>query len=439
MCGRVGFWAIVAGWVLCAPCLAQGDPNAAKENAQLRQRVETLEKQVEQLQETVKPQAAETAPAPAAEEAPAGLEPGKKPLWSTLDIQFYGYVKLDAAWDSSGVYTGDYVLYTREGRQGDDEFNITAKQTRLGVKIQGPDVGDMKTSGRVEIDFYGGAGAENKANVLLRHAYMTLDWPDHKFSILAGQTSDVISPLLPNTLNYTVLWDAGNIGYRHPQIRLTQQMSVCDDMTLELAGAISRTIGSYEILTPVTYTPGADAGFPTFQARAGLTFPWFGFKPTTVGVSGHWGQEKYSSNNRVDSWSLNFDMLQPINPVVTVKGEVYVGQDLSDYFGGIGQGVSLSPGATRFHAIGDWGGWFAVTLGPWDAWTFNAGAGLDDVDNDDVNAGDRTSNRSIFANAVYAVNKNADVGLELSQWQTGFKGADDVDDFRVQVSFIYNF
>jgi hypothetical protein len=437
MYARIGLWAILTGGMIGAPCLAQGDPNVTNENAQLRQRVETLEKQVEQLQTTVKPPAAETAPVPAAP-APE-LELGKKPLWSTLDIQFYGYIKLDAAWDSSGVFTGDYVLYTREGREGDHEFNMTARQTRLGVKIKGPDAGEMKSSGLVEIDFYGAAGAENKANVLLRQAYMTLDWPDHKFSILAGQAPDVISPLLPYTLNYTVLWDAGNIGYRHPQIRATQQLRVREDMTLELAGAISRTIGSLESLTPVVFTPGADAGFPTFQARAGLTFPWLGFKPTTVGVSGHWGQEKYGNDNRVDSWSLNLDVLQPINPVVTVKGEVYVGQDLSDYFGGIGQGVSLSPGATRFHAIGDWGGWFALALGPWDAWTFNAGAGLDDVDNDDVNAGARTSNRSIFANAIYAVNKNADIGLELSQWQTGFKGADDVDDFRVQASFIYKF
>ena len=204
--------------------------------------METLEKQVEQLQATVKPSAAEPAPAPApaAPEATAAFEPGKKPLWSTLDIQFYGYIKLDAAWDSSGVFPGDYVLYTREGREGDDEFNLTAKQTRLGFKIQGPNAGNMKSSGVVEADFYGAAGAENKANVLLRHAYMTFDWPQSKFSILAGQTSDVISPLLPNTLNYTVLWDAGNIGYRHPQVRLTQQLQVRDDMTLELAGAISR-------------------------------------------------------------------------------------------------------------------------------------------------------------------------------------------------------
>jgi len=432
---------MVAGWIITAPCLAQRDPNVTEENAQLRQRVETLEKQVEQLQATVKLPAAETAPVPAGPEAPAGLEPGKKPLWSTLDIQLYGYIKLDAAWDSSGVNPGDYVLFAEQGREGDEEFNLTARQTRLGVRIKGPDAGNMKASGVVEADFYGSAGAENKPNLLLRHAYMVFDWPDDTFSILAGQASDVISPLYPNTLNYTVLWDAGNIGYRHPQLRLTKSLRVGNDMTLELAGAISRTIGDAELLNPA-FTPGANAGFPTFQGRAALTFPWFGFQPTTVGLSGHWGREKYSSGERFDSWSLNLDVLQPINPVVTVKGEVYVGANLDDYFGGIGQGVRTRTvgGTTLFEkAIGDRGGWLAVTLGPWGAWSFNAGAGLDDVHNNDVNAGARTSNRSVFANAIYALNKSADIGVELSQWRTDYRNAADVDDVRIQTSFIYKF
>jgi hypothetical protein len=206
-----------------------------------------------------------------------------------------------------------------------------------------------------------------------------------------------------------------------------------------LAGAISRTIGDAETLT---FTPGADAGFPTFQGRAGLTFPWFGFKPTTIGVSGHWGQEKYSSSEKIDSWSLNLDVFQPINPVVSVKGEAYVGENLDDYFGGIGQGVrtvTVGPVTLFEKAIGDRGGWFNVVLGPWDAWSFNVGAGIDDVESGDVNTGGRTLNRSIFANAVYALNKSAEIGVELSQWRTDFKNADDVDDVRIQTSFIYKF
>jgi hypothetical protein len=133
---RIGLWALVASWIISVPCLAQGDPAVTKENTQLRQRVETLEKQVEQLQATVKPPAAETAPVPAP--PAAGLEPDKKPLWSTLDIQFYGYIKLDAAWDSSGVFPGDYVLFTDRGRDGDDEFNITASRRVWDSRSRAP-------------------------------------------------------------------------------------------------------------------------------------------------------------------------------------------------------------------------------------------------------------------------------------------------------------
>jgi hypothetical protein len=423
----IGLWAVVGSLLMSLPCRAQGDANAAQENAQLRQRVDALEKQVEQLQEK-----GTAAPAPLP--APAGPEAAKKPFWSTLDIQFYGYIKLDAAWDSAQVTTGDYVLYANQGGEDDPEFNLTAKQTRLGLKIKGPDVGNIKTSGLVEGDFYGSVGAENKPNLLVRHAYMLLDWPDDKFSILAGQTSDVISPLFPNTLNYTVLWNAGNIGYRHPQIRATQQFNVREDVKLELAGAISRTIGDSESTTEA----GADAGFPTLQGRAGLTFPCLGNKPTTAGLSGHWGQEEYAGENDVDSWSINLDVLQPVNDWLALKGEAFVGENLDDYYGGIGQGVR-NPTTTADRAVGSKGGWAQATLTPCKNWSFNVGVGLEDVDSSDVNTGGRTFNRSLYGNAIYAINTHADVGVELSEWRTDYKNRDDTDDVRIQTSFLYKF
>jgi hypothetical protein len=48
-------------------------------------------------------------------------------------------------------------------------------------------------------------------------------------------------------------------------------------------------------------------------------------------------------------------------------------------------------------------------------------------------------NRSIFGNVVYALNKNTDIGLELSQWHTERKGQSDADALRAQMSFIYKF
>ena len=71
------------------------------------------------------------------------------------------------------------------------------------MKIKGPSSDNIKTSGVVEIDFYGG-GAENKGQPMMRHAYLQIDWVKEKFSIIADQTWDVISPLNPSVLNYSV-------------------------------------------------------------------------------------------------------------------------------------------------------------------------------------------------------------------------------------------
>ena len=58
---------------------------------------------------------------------------------------------------------------------------------------------------------------ENKPTIMLRHAYVEVK--DDDFRFLAGQTWDVISPLNPNMLMYSVGWDGGNIGYRRAQFR----------------------------------------------------------------------------------------------------------------------------------------------------------------------------------------------------------------------------
>ncbi len=376
---------------------------------------------------------------PASTPAPVPVVDLKKSVWSTLDIQLYGYVKLDASYDTSRVNVGNYVAYVdpETTNKNDDEFNMTANQTRLGFNITGSATDELKTSGCLEVDFYGNYASENKAKIQMRLGYLNLDWTQSRFSILAGQAADVISPLNPYTLNYLVLWDAGNIGYRRPQIRLTKSFALDEKTTLKFEGAAVRTIGRLDLTNSET---GEDAGYPTGQGRVSLTFPFFGPKPTTVGVSGHLGREEYDLNSRGDhksfrTWSGNVDVTQPICPGVTLLGELFIGEDLDNYFGGIGQGVNV----TTLDAIASKGGWAAVSLGPWGPWSFNVGAGADSVNADDVNTGNRTYNSSVFGNALFAINKSAQVGVELSQWTTRYKGPGDADDTRVQGSFIYKF
>jgi len=432
--------AIVGTMCLCDQARANAD--LADENAQLKSRVNTLEKQVEGLTAALSPEEKSKAEAVAA---------GKKPLWSKLDVQFYGYIKGDAAYDNSRTTSGNFIVWADNdsGRGNDDEFNLTANETRLGLNINGPQDNGMQASGKVEFDFYGSGASENKAKIQMRHAYAQLSWPDEGLSLLAGQTWDVISPLNPTTLNYTVMWDVGNIGYRRPQIRLTKDIMLSGEKSLKIAGAVSRTIGRSVATTNLTSESGEDAGFPTVQARVGMTMPWLEAGPTTFGISGHFGQEEYDTsagtdNSRdFDSWSVNLDLLQPINSWMTLKAEVFKGENLDSYFGGIGQGVrAVKVGTTTVshdREISSKGGWCALALGPWDKWTFNTGIGIDDVDADDVNVGDRTLNRAVFANAIYALNKHADVGVELSHWRTDYRGRGDADDVRIQGSLKYKF
>ncbi|MHC4154853.1 MAG: DcaP family trimeric outer membrane transporter [Planctomycetota bacterium] len=442
---------IIALWLTAAGvCHADSRDELSKENAELRKRVEKMEKELAELKAIVMKQAGtsetETKAVESQESEKAAKQTKtdvveKKPVWSNLDVQLYGYIKLDAAYDSSRTNTGNFARWVESEttNKNDDQFNMTANQTRLGLKIAGPADGEIKTSGLVEIDFYG-SGAENKAEPMMRHAYLNILWPEDRFSILAGQTWDVISPLNPSTLNYSVQWWAGNIGYRRPQIRLTKTYAVNEETELKLEGALARTIG---ISDTFTTDSGEDAGYPGAQGRVGITFPWFGYKPTTFGVSGHVAREEYDTSasgdsKHFDSWSANLDLTQPINDWLTIKAELFTGENLSAYLGGIGQGVNVD----TFTEIASKGGWVAAALGPWDNWQFYLGVSAEDVDDGDLRgmSGDRRKhNRSIFGNLLYSLNKSTQIGFELSEWHTDYQDQDDGDSVRAQTSFIYKF
>jgi hypothetical protein len=451
----------------------------SQEDGELKQRIEKLEKELGTMKQSMaaeaKKPAVETAK-PVAEpnmakpvvapvvEKPAVKAPAatteKKPVMSGLDIEIYGRLKLDAAYSSGRVDTGNFAKWVKpdRGNNDDGQFDMTANESRIGLWIYGPKDEDIKTGGRLEMDFYGG-GAENKSNPMLRHGYMTIDWPKDKFGILAGQTSDVISPLAPDTLNYSVDWWVGNIGYRRPQVRLTKSFALNKDTTLKLEGAVARTIGRNNsgILTVDQADTGENSGMPSFQGRVSATLPLLGYKPATIGFSGHYGQEKYDTapsttvaatdSKKFDSWSVNWDLLQPVNEWLTIKGELFTGENLDAYLGGIGQGVrntGTSAAPVYDKEIGDTGGWIAASLGPWDKWRFNVGVSVDDPENDDLRGSGasldvRTLNRSVFGNVIYAIDKNAEIGFELSQWHTEYLGNGNADSIRAQTSFIYKF
>jgi len=326
----------------------------------------------------------------------------------------------------------------------DGEWNLTAGTTRIGMNLSGPDTEAIKLSGNIEFDFLGG-GTENNMNPRLRHGYLKAFWPASDFSIIAGQTWDVHSALIPFVDDPGLMWAAGNIGSRHPQLRLTKGFAAGEKSRVEVAVAAARTIGEANTWAETWNTdPGKDAPMPTIQARVALTTPILvSSQPATIAVSGHYGQEEWDTDKTgtytmLDSWSANLELSMPLTQEVTLAGEYFSGSNLDDYWGGIGQGVNNTT-KTGLKDIRAKGGWSALryTLSP--STSFSAGAGLDKPDYSDLSNDMRSRNQSIFANVIHKITPNFILGFQLADWRTDYKNAASSAALRAQSSFTYKF
>ena len=328
------------------------------------------------------------------------------------NYKFYGFVKLDVSYDFSKMSTGNYARWVE--KSGGEQLNITARQSRFGLNFTGPEKNGIKTSGKIEVDFYGG-GAENKNLLMLRKCYMKINFKNG-VSILAGQASDVISPLVPSTVNYIVNWWAGNVGYRRPQVRFSMVSKLGKNTKLFLDAAAVRSIG------------GENTGEPCIQGRAALSFPLLNKRNTCVGISAHTGKEE----NSAKTWSYNFDMLIGLSKSLTLKGEYFNGENLDAYLGGIGQGVNLAG-----TGITSRGGWASLSINPGTCVSFNCGVSVDDPDDNVLDDGSRSENLCIFGNMFVNITDAAKIGFEISNWKTEYKNSDNKSSMRIQCAFIH--
>ncbi len=364
---------------------------------------------------------------------------------SKVGISIYGKIKLDASYSDSTVHPGNYGVWVDQeyagGPKDVSQMNMTADETRLGLKFKGPDYSDLETTGIIEMDYYGSAGSETKPSEVLRRAFVNLKWTDMDLSLLAGQEWDVVAPLNPGTLNYTVMFYQGNIQFRRPQIRLTKGFAVSDNVNLLLELALCRNVGTADGAYTAGDT-GENAATPIFEYRGAVSFPGLSSKKTTIGLSGATGSQKeYTNATATTDKTYNVslfavDLNMPLVEGLGLKGEYWTGKNVSSFLGGIGQGVNT----TLDKEIQATGYWAALSYKFADYWHINVGYGCDDPKNDDLNAGDKTKNEITFANVMYDLTESVSLGLEVSDLKTDYKGNDKTADAtRIQGSITYSF
>lgn len=357
-------------------------------------------------------------------------------------FELYGFLRVDATYSDSefnDTQVSFRVLPENGSNDDDDDFSLYGRLTRLGLNFTAPEgFLDASLTGRFEIDFYAFDSSDSRNLIRMRHAYLQL--ADDDWSFLAGQTSDLISPLYPSVNPDLVNWNVGNLGDRRPQLRGTYAPAF-GDAKLTFAGALALqgAIDGKNFDAPDGVTNGEDSGLPQIQARAAVGVPLFGEQHTELGVWGARGWEETDGTDP-DEWDMKVFGLDLRVPIVEdrlwVQGEVWQGENVSDVRGGVGQGINT----TTLDEIDATGGWIQGTTAVDGLGDVFAGYTVDSPDREDVPVGTGvTRNSALYAGMTVKRWDPFIMGFEWMGWETEYRGNDDGDANRFRLYFSYKF
>lgn len=388
-----------------------------------------------------KPSAEQAAPA-------ADTEHGNNVQWPQLvsarnRMKFYGFLRLDTDIDSERPNAPQTPLYIASadpklgGKPDAGNFSLHPRLTRFGVDYTGPEVAsldDAQLSGKLELDFENG-GSESRQIIRIRHAYLQVQKDD--FTILAGQTWDVFSPLYPTVNNDTLMWNAGNLGDRRPQFRVSYDPRIGRGrLSISSAAGLTGAIDAQD-LDNNGYRDGEESGKPDYQGRVGYSYPLIGDQSASLGASFFYGWENTSrvlvGRTAFQAQAVNIDYTLPITRTLNLRGEGWWGRNMSDVRGGAGQGINLTTG----REIRGRGGWSELSLHLSRIYSIHPGFTTDDPVDGDVPIGRRTRNQAFYLGNRITPGGNFTIGADYLYWRTAYKGASPGIDNRVNVFFQY--
>jgi hypothetical protein len=360
-------------------------------------------------------------------------------------IKFYGLLRLDLDLDSQRPNNGQipFFISSEDPRLGSvdaESFSMHPRLTRFGIDFNGPKISalaDAGLGGKLELDFENG-GSESRQIIRIRHAYMNLKWKE--FSILGGQTWDVVSPLFPTVNSDTLMWTAGNVGDRRPQFRVSFDPAIGRSQWSFTAAAGLMSAVDLQDLDNNGFRDGEESGRPNVQARVGYSRAlWVKDQRLSLGVSGLYGwlstSRPIANRTSFNTQLINFDWTIPLAARLVLRGEGWWGRNLSDIRGGAGQGINLQNG----REIRGRGGWSEIGVKVSRYWAVHPGVTTDDPVDGDLSAGSRTRNRAFYFGNRITPGGNFTIGADYLRWRTDFKGFARGIDNRLNIFFQYGF
>jgi hypothetical protein len=365
---------------------------------------------------------------------------------STFEV--YGFAMMDAGYNARQIHPDwfDTVRPTKLpsfkdefGTDGNAYFSV--RQTRLGVKSSTPtDLGELKT--QFEFEMFGTGVDAGQTTIRLRHAYGELG------AVGAGQYWSPFMDIdvFPNSLEY---WGPnGMVFFRNVQVRF---MPMKGDNRLTLAlerpGASADAgvyAGRVELDDVAPRFP-----VPDLSGEYRVSRPWGYVEAAGILRYIKWedlGTDSLDLSGDAVGWGINLSSNLKFNPDNTARLQVVYGEGIQNYMNDapVDVGVDSTGNASKpvegkaLPVLGV----VAFLDHTWNE-KYSSSVGYSMVDIDNTNGmlpGAFKRGQYALANVLYYPAPSVTTGVEF-QWGQRENESDGwkVDDFRVQVSFKYNF
>jgi hypothetical protein len=342
---------------------------------------------------------------------------------SRVSLEFSGRALMNAFTNSRRVNNVDVPLYARSdsgtGPQGGAAMSI--RQTRLALAFGVSEVAGGDFTGDIDVDFFGGqfpsGGGRTFPVVRLRTARATLDWGGG--ALMIGQDQPLISTLDPISLaqvgvpGFTY---AGNLWLWLPQIRGTVRTTGPIRFGAQ-AAILAPTSGDPNGTFETQFDAAERTGVPYLQGQ--LRMDWGEDDAAgELAVGYHMGKIDDAADVRRETNAMAVTARVPIGARLEIRAEAFDGQALKGLGGGgIGQGIGV--GGVPIRTVGGWG---QLNFKASPRLLIGAGAGMDDPEDADVNAGGRTKNTMTEAHVHWRPAGPLVFGVEWRQIETAWTG-----------------
>lgn len=401
-----------------------------EENAILKERLQKLEGEVEELKRLIQSLPEKSLPEPGTEpegsvkERLAEVRKAQEDEEDAFPLSLYGFLKLDMYAVDGRVNNTDFPRFAvldDDTNEEADTFTATMQNTRVGVRYDGPRVRGVDLDAVAELDLFNlGDVPENLApnnnQLRFRRLFLALTYNDFRF--LAGQEWDLFSPLNPTILNTNGnLWFGGNAGFRRPQLRVEKNFPFGDGSTLKTAASLNANVGT-TVINGERLESGEDSGLPVLQGRIAYALPLLTEEPAEFGIAGAWGTEEVDGvSSSAEQWAASIDAFVPLTEWTTFKGELQWGKnsDVFQFGGGVNADGSLVQATS---------GWAQLLFNPWKRWTFAGIFGLERKNELPEGTSLFEKNMQYGGTVKYEPFDNVVFGLEYTHFDTDYSGDD---------------